>query len=142
MLPPISLLKKALGYVRPSQLGIKKTWNARNPSGHMFQVESYSVLIDLLPSAWKCGSEAHPRQGESEFRIDLLLLTSTNSNEMGIELKVDHIKDKLRAAIEQAISYTKDFEIDVYLKSISCPSFKRPRHHKLWKQALDTVSTL
>jgi hypothetical protein len=115
VLPPISLLQKALGFLRPSQLGIRKTWNVRNPSEHMFQLELYSVLTDLLPYGWKCGSEAHPQQGESKFRMDLLLLTSSDSNEFGIELKVDHIKDKLETAIKKAKDYTEEFEVDVYL---------------------------
>jgi hypothetical protein len=81
----------------------------------MFQLELYSVLTDLLPYGWKCGSEAHPQQGESKFRMDLLLLTSSDSNEFGIELKVDHIKDKLETAIKKAKDYTEEFEVDVYL---------------------------
>ena len=42
-------------------------------------------------------------------------VSGSDSNEFGIELKVDHIKDKLETAIKKAKDYTEEFEVDVYL---------------------------
>jgi hypothetical protein len=58
MSPPIPLLENALRHVRPSQLGIKMSWNLRGPAEHLFQIEIYSIFPDLLPP-WRCASEVH-----------------------------------------------------------------------------------
>jgi hypothetical protein len=115
ILPPIALLEKALSYVRPSQLDIRRSSNLTGPSEHMFQIELYSVFRELLPDTWRCGSEAHPEQGDTKYRMDLLIM-SDDRNRIGYELKVDKTTDKeLKESIEKGLKYSRKFHVDVFL---------------------------